>query len=208
MRTRSRTFSASSPGSPPYALEIEDAFGSPVWRAKKLRIRDGAAGLGLTVAKRLSRLMGGDLTVRSELGTGSVFFLWLPAAAEEAIDSSLSRSDEMDAPGPGLLQDVRDAILVELERTLHVYVARLRSDPASPSAHALSEAELEDHLATFLSDLAATFSSLDLAAGGDGDALRDGTRRLPGCHSEGGAALHLPVPGTLAPTEESALCCS
>ena len=135
----------------------------------------GGTGLGLTIAKRLALLMGGDLTVRSQPGMGSVFFLWLPAAAEEAIDSTLSRSGVMDTPGPRLLQDVRDAILVELERTLHVYVARLRSDPGTPSAHSLSEAELEDHLATFLSDLAATFSSLDLAAGGDGDALRDST---------------------------------
>ena len=135
----------------------------------------GGTGLGLTIAKRLAVLMGGDLTVRSQPGMGSVFFLWLPAAAEEAIESTLSRSDVMDPPGPRLLQEVRDAILVELERILHVYVARLRSDPATPTAHALSEAELEDHLATFLSDLAATFSSLDLAAGGDGENLRDGT---------------------------------
>jgi PAS domain S-box-containing protein len=135
----------------------------------------GGTGLGLTIAKRLARLMDGDLTVRSDPGMGSVFFFWLPAAAEEAIDSTLAQSAVMDPPGPRLLQDVRDAILVELERTLHVYVARLRSDPGTPSAHGLSEAELEDHLATFLSDLAATFSSLGVAAGGDGEALRDGT---------------------------------
>jgi PAS domain S-box-containing protein len=134
----------------------------------------GGTGLGLTIAKRLALLMGGDLTVRSQPGMGSVFFLWLPAAPEEALGTVLSRSDAMDAPGPRLLQEVRDAILVELERILHVYVARLRSDPGTPSAHALSEAELEDHLATFLSDLAATFSALDLAME-DQEALRDGT---------------------------------
>ncbi|HST58059.1 MAG TPA: ATP-binding protein [Longimicrobium sp.] len=134
----------------------------------------GGTGLGLTIAKRLALLMGGDLTVRSQPGMGSVFFLWLPAAPEEALGTVLSRSDAMDAPGPKLLQEVRDAILVELERILHVYVARLRSDPGTPSAHALSEAELEDHLATFLSDLAATFSALDLALE-DQEAVRDGT---------------------------------
>jgi PAS domain S-box-containing protein len=135
----------------------------------------GGTGLGLTIARRLAMLMGGDLTVRSQPGMGSVFFLWLPAAAEEAMDTTLSRSDRMDAPGPRLLQAVRDAILVELERILHVYVARLRSDPGTPRAHALSEAELEDHLATFLSDLAATFSALDLSASNDAENLRDGT---------------------------------
>ncbi|MBD0319431.1 MAG: hypothetical protein ICV87_03795 [Gemmatimonadetes bacterium] len=135
----------------------------------------GGTGLGLTIAKRLATLMGGDLTVRSEQGLGSAFFLWLPAAAEEALESTLARSDEMDLPGPKLLQEVRDALLMELERLLHVYVARLRTDPATPTAHALSEAQLEDHLATFLSDLASTFASIDLAAGADGDALQDGT---------------------------------
>jgi PAS domain S-box-containing protein len=135
----------------------------------------GGTGLGLTIAKRLAILMGGDLTVRSQPGLGSVFFLWLPAAAEEGAESTLSRSGRMDLPGPRLLPDVRDAILAELERVLHVYVARLRCDPGTPTAHGLSEAELEDHLATFLSDLAATFSAVDLAAGGDAGALRDGT---------------------------------
>ena len=135
----------------------------------------GGTGLGLTIAKRLATLMGGDLTVRSEPGLGSAFFLWLPAAAEEAMETMLSRSAESDPPGPKLLQEIRDALLAELERVLHVYVARLRTDPATPTAHALREAELEDHLATFLSDLASTFHSLDLAAGADGAAIRDGT---------------------------------
>jgi len=43
------------------------------------RASDGS-GLGLTISRSLSRLMKGDLTVRSELGRGSRFTLWLPAA--------------------------------------------------------------------------------------------------------------------------------
>jgi PAS domain S-box-containing protein len=38
--------------------------------------REGA-GLGLSISRRLARLMGGDLTVRSQVGQGSAFFLWL-----------------------------------------------------------------------------------------------------------------------------------
>lgn len=44
------------------------------------RRRDGT-GLGLTISRELARCMDGDLTLRSELGEGSHFTLWLPAAA-------------------------------------------------------------------------------------------------------------------------------
>ena len=42
--------------------------------------RHEGAGLGLAISRRFARWMGGDLTVESTPGAGSVFTLWLPAA--------------------------------------------------------------------------------------------------------------------------------
>jgi signal transduction histidine kinase len=41
---------------------------------------DEGVGLGLWISRALARAMGGDLSVRSELGQGAVFTLTLPSA--------------------------------------------------------------------------------------------------------------------------------
>ena len=59
------------------------------------------------------------------------------------------------------LRAVADALMADIGRILHGYVARLRNDPEAPSARATDEAHLEDHLASFLADVASTIRSLD-----------------------------------------------
>jgi PAS domain S-box-containing protein len=66
------------------SAECLEAIFEPFAQTDLSHVRQhGGAGLGLSISRRLARLMGGDLTVRSEVGAGSSFFLWLPAAPTE-----------------------------------------------------------------------------------------------------------------------------
>ena len=50
----------------------------------------GGSGLGLSISREFARLLGGRITVASELGKGSVFTLWLPRDASAAVAAAVA----------------------------------------------------------------------------------------------------------------------
>jgi PAS domain S-box-containing protein len=60
------------------ADHLERVF-EPFWQVQqKATRRAGGTGLGLSVVRRLARLMGGDVEAASTVGEGSSFVVWLP----------------------------------------------------------------------------------------------------------------------------------
>jgi signal transduction histidine kinase len=139
------------------------------------RQNDGS-GLGLTISRRLARLMRGDLTVRSEPGKGSTFTLWLPAASDAALEAARRRADSPDAAArlQGL-GDTGEALLRELEPLLNAFVSRLRAEPLMPVAQSLRFSQLADHVGTYIANIGGVLIAVEEARGQPSVLVADGT---------------------------------
>lgn len=78
------------------AENIEDVF-EPFWQAEQMATRrTGGTGLGLSVTRKLARLLGGDVTVASRVGVGTTFLLTLPMKAP--VGETVRRRDTPTTP--------------------------------------------------------------------------------------------------------------
>jgi signal transduction histidine kinase len=149
----------------------------------------GGTGLGLTISRRLARLMGGDLILEidsSDATSGAVFTLWLPRTSETAFRRKTDVPELADARIARALEttaDYRVYGLAEIGRHLRGHVEevlrrvalRLRTDPAFPSSDALSPSEVEDHQLAFLADVVQSLIVIDETGGIDSALYRAGS---------------------------------
>ena len=136
------------------------------------RPQDGS-GLGLTICRRLARVMHGDVTVHSEEGKGSSFTVWLPAAPgrgqpEDPRDSLPAKSILHPA-----VADVGEVLLGKIDSVVSGLVARLRSERIVPAAETLRFSRLANQAAAYVADVAAVLIAAEEASGQPSSIIAD-----------------------------------
>ncbi len=104
----------------------------------------GGTGLGLAITREFSRMIGGDVTVESALGRGSVFTLRIPAelASKDAPPVTVQKPEEVTPlAAPGIVPGQAQVLLIDDDPTVHDLVRRFLQKEGFHVAGAMSGAE-------------------------------------------------------------------
>jgi signal transduction histidine kinase len=140
------------------------------------RSQDGS-GLGLTISRRLARLMNGDLLVASETGHGSSFTLWLhdghhsPGRLADWDESSPETASRLRGLG-----DVGKILVRDLENLLEAFTARLRDEPIVDGVSALRGCQLTNHLVAYVACIGTTLMAVEEMQGRMSAEVADATK--------------------------------
>lgn len=142
------------------------------------RTADGA-GLGLTIARRLTRLMGGDITVRSTRQKGSAFTVWMPVPLDlRSLRSPAGTRGRHAGSGevvPKGCSALGERLGARVDALVDELVEALRGEPGVRRLGLLSLAQLEDHLPALLAGIAQSLVILAETPGDPSLSIRDGT---------------------------------
>ena len=86
--------------------------------------RFGGTGLGLVISRRFCRMMGGDITVDSELGRGSTFTIALPAAVVARKEGAEPSPEPADAGIPAVAAGASVVLVIDDDPVVHDMLRR------------------------------------------------------------------------------------